>query len=71
MRPLPGQPTAEVAQLLDGLDVVELAESDAPGRAFSGPKHWHTFTVGAGMSAEYVGAAARIAGMRATSRMGV
>lgn len=36
---------AEVDGLLHGLDVVDLAERDEDGPAFSGPKHWHTFTV--------------------------
>ncbi|MCF4121240.1 class I SAM-dependent methyltransferase [Antribacter sp. KLBMP9083] len=31
--------------MLDGLDVVELDEEDAPGMSFIGPKHWHVFEV--------------------------
>lgn len=36
---------SEVEDLLHGLDVVDLSEREADGPAFSGPKHWHTFTV--------------------------
>lgn len=35
----------EVEALLDGLEVLELAEEERDGRSFSGPKHWHTFRV--------------------------
>lgn len=35
----------EVEQLLDGLEVLELEESEHDGRSFSGPKHWHTYRV--------------------------
>lgn len=35
----------EVEQLLDGLEVHALEEQERDGRAFSGPKHWHTYGV--------------------------
>lgn len=35
----------EVEDLLDGLEVLELAEEERDGRSFAGPKHWHTFQV--------------------------
>lgn len=35
----------EVGELLVGLEVVELEERDEDGQAFSGPKHWHAFTL--------------------------
>ncbi|WP_229076080.1 trans-aconitate 2-methyltransferase [Actinoplanes sp. DH11] len=35
----------EVRSLLDGLEIEHWDEEDAPGEAFSGPKHWHVFTV--------------------------
>ena len=31
--------------MLDGLEILDLAEEDADGPAFSGPKHWHVFDV--------------------------
>jgi hypothetical protein len=31
--------------LLDGLDIVLLAETERDGHAFSGPKHWHIFDI--------------------------
>ena len=34
-----------LADLLDGLEVVELNERNEDGRSFEGTKHWHTFTV--------------------------
>lgn len=33
----------EVDAMIAGLDVVSLVEEERDGRAFSGPKHWHTF----------------------------
>lgn len=36
---------AAVQELLSGLRVVRLAEEDAPGDSWSGPKHWHVFDV--------------------------
>lgn len=35
----------EVEGLVRGLEVVELTERSERGPAFSGPKHWHVFTV--------------------------
>lgn len=35
----------EALALLDGLEVVAMVEDERDGRAFSGPKHWHTFRV--------------------------
>lgn len=35
----------EVEALLDGLEVLELAEEERDGRSFAGPKHWHTVQV--------------------------
>ena len=35
----------QVDELFLGLDVLEVAEEDADGPAFSGPKHWHVFDV--------------------------
>lgn len=35
----------EVEQLLDGLHILDLDESERDGNSFSGPKHWHTFRV--------------------------
>ncbi|MDN6400963.1 MAG: methyltransferase, partial [Brachybacterium sp.] len=35
----------EVEELLEGFEVLELAEEERGGRSFSGPKHWHTFRV--------------------------
>jgi SAM-dependent methyltransferase len=37
------RPQAET--LLDGLDVLRLEETERDGRAYSGPKHWHTFDI--------------------------
>ncbi|MCL6421931.1 class I SAM-dependent methyltransferase [Brachybacterium sp. JHP9] len=42
----------EVRALRTGLEIVELEERDEDGRAFSGPKHWHAFTVIARRSAD-------------------
>jgi SAM-dependent methyltransferase len=36
---------SEVETLLDGLDVLELRETDEDGQARSGPKHWHLFDI--------------------------
>lgn len=36
---------AGVQELLAGLEVISLEESERDGDAFSGPKHWHTFRV--------------------------
>ena len=35
----------QVDVLLDGVDIVRLEETERDGRAFSGPKHWHTFDI--------------------------
>lgn len=35
----------EVDALLEGFEVLELAEEQRDGRSFSGPKHWHTYRV--------------------------
>lgn len=32
-------------RLLEGLEVIELGESEEDGYSFSGPKHWHTLSV--------------------------
>ena len=36
---------ARVDALVDGLDLLDLAEEEADGEAFSGPKHWHVFDI--------------------------
>ena len=36
---------SQVAELLQGLDVLLLDEEDEDGRAFTGSKHWHVFHV--------------------------
>ncbi|BBH65886.1 methyltransferase [Actinoplanes sp. OR16] len=38
-------PENELRTLLDGLEIEHWHEEDAPGPAFSGPKHWHVFDV--------------------------
>ncbi|MFC7535519.1 class I SAM-dependent methyltransferase [Actinoplanes sp. GCM10030250] len=35
----------EVRALLDGLEIEHWYEEDAPGMAYTGPKHWHVFHV--------------------------
>ncbi|GLY08637.1 class I SAM-dependent methyltransferase [Actinoplanes sp. NBRC 101535] len=35
----------ELRERLHGLEIVHWREEDAPGPAFSGPKHWHVFEV--------------------------
>ena len=35
----------QVEVLLDGLKILRLEEAERDGRAFSGPKHWHTFDI--------------------------
>ena len=35
----------EVEELLDGLQILRLSETERDGQAFSGPKHWHTFDI--------------------------
>lgn len=39
------QDRSEVARLLDGLEVLELRETERDGEAYSGPKHWHTYDI--------------------------
>jgi trans-aconitate methyltransferase len=36
---------SELRSLLNGLEIEHWHEEDAPGQAFSGPKHWHVFEV--------------------------
>lgn len=36
---------AEVISMLDGLEILELHESERDGEAYSGPKHWHTYDI--------------------------
>jgi SAM-dependent methyltransferase len=36
---------SEVEELLDGLQILRLDETEHDGHAFSGPKHWHIFDV--------------------------
>jgi hypothetical protein len=36
---------AAVHTLFDGLEIEHWHEEDAPGMAYSGPKHWHVFEV--------------------------
>ena len=39
------QNRAEVIGLLDGLEILELDETERDGEAYSGPKHWHTYDI--------------------------
>jgi SAM-dependent methyltransferase len=39
------QNRAEVISLLDGLEILELHETERDGEAYSGPKHWHTYDI--------------------------
>jgi SAM-dependent methyltransferase len=39
------QDRPEVNRLLDGLELLELQETERDGEAYSGPKHWHTYDV--------------------------
>jgi SAM-dependent methyltransferase len=36
---------ADVTSLLDGLQILELHETERDGEAYSGPKHWHTYDI--------------------------
>lgn len=36
---------SQVDELVTGLEVLELLEEERDGRAFSGPKHWHTYQI--------------------------
>jgi hypothetical protein len=38
-------PRRAVDELLDGLQILRLSETERDGAAFSGPKHWHTFDI--------------------------
>ena len=35
----------EVRAFLDGLEILALHETERDGKAFSGPKHWHTYDI--------------------------
>ena len=35
----------EVEELLNGLQILRLQETEHDGHAYSGPKHWHTFDI--------------------------
>jgi SAM-dependent methyltransferase len=39
------QDHSEVIRLLDGLEILELHETERDGEAYSGPKHWHTYDI--------------------------
>jgi SAM-dependent methyltransferase len=39
------QDRSEVTRLLDGLEILELYETERDGEAYSGPKHWHTYDI--------------------------
>ena len=39
------QDRSEVGSLLDGLEILELHETERDGEAYSGPKHWHTYDI--------------------------
>jgi SAM-dependent methyltransferase len=39
------QDRSEVTRLLDGLEIVELHETERDGEAYSGPRHWHTYDI--------------------------
>ena len=39
------QDRSEVTGLLDGLEILELHETERDGQAYSGPKHWHTYDI--------------------------
>ena len=39
------QDRSEVTRLLDGLQILELHETERDGEAYSGPKHWHTYDI--------------------------
>jgi len=39
------QDRSEVTRLLDGLEIIELHETERDGEAYSGPKHWHTYDI--------------------------
>jgi SAM-dependent methyltransferase len=37
--------SGDVAKMLAGLELLDLAEEDADGDSFTGPKHWHVFDI--------------------------
>jgi hypothetical protein len=39
------QDRSEVTRLLDGLEIVELHETERDGEAYNGPRHWHTYDI--------------------------
>ena len=39
------QTRPEVSRLLEGLEVLELHETERDGEAYSGPKHWHSYDI--------------------------
>jgi SAM-dependent methyltransferase len=39
------QDRPEVDRLLDGLELLDLRETERDGEAYSGPKHWHTYDI--------------------------
>ena len=39
------QDRSEVSRLLDGLQILQLHETERDGEAYSGPKHWHTYDI--------------------------
>ena len=39
------QDRSEVTRLLDGLEILELHETERDGEAYSGPKHWHAYDI--------------------------
>jgi SAM-dependent methyltransferase len=56
------QDRAEVIGLLEGLEILELHESERDGEAYSGPKHWHTYDILARHPGEASAAASRPSG---------
>jgi SAM-dependent methyltransferase len=39
------QDRPEVSRLLDGLEILQLHETERDGEAYGGPKHWHTYDI--------------------------
>ena len=39
------QDSSEVGRLVDGLQILQLRETERDGEAYSGPKHWHTYDI--------------------------
>jgi SAM-dependent methyltransferase len=50
------QDRSGVTRLLDGLEILELHETERDGEAYSGPKHWHTYDILAREPAQQPGA---------------